>query len=74
LQEGFIKVFTRLHQYKFNGELGAAMNYVRLNSKVFELNGPSFTKDIDAIVLQAEPKSLSAVIVTTKKTVNRTKD
>lgn len=42
LQEGFIKVFTYLHQYKFEGELGAwirrimvttAINYLKRNSR-----------------------------------------
>ncbi|MEJ7740844.1 MAG: RNA polymerase sigma factor [Chitinophagaceae bacterium] len=42
LQEGSIKVYTHLHQYKFNGELGAwirrimvntAINYLKKNSR-----------------------------------------
>jgi len=42
LQEGFIKVFRNLHQYKFEGELGAwirrimintAINYLKKNSR-----------------------------------------
>ena len=45
----------------------SAINYAKLNSKAFELNGASLTKDIDAMVLQAETRSLSAVTVTSKK-------
>ncbi len=42
LQDGFVKVFKNLHQYKFEGELGAwirrimvttAINYLKKNSK-----------------------------------------
>jgi iron complex outermembrane receptor protein len=35
----------------------SAINYAKLNSKVFELNQASLTKDIDAIVLQADAKT-----------------
>jgi iron complex outermembrane recepter protein len=45
----------------------SAINYAKLNSKVFELNDASLSKDIDLIVLQAETRSLSAVTVTSKK-------
>ena len=42
LQEGFIRVFKNLHQYRFDGELGAwvrrimvttALNYLKRNAK-----------------------------------------
>jgi RNA polymerase sigma-70 factor (ECF subfamily) len=32
LQEGFIKVFKYLHQYKYEGELGAWMRKVMVNT------------------------------------------
>ena len=38
LQEGFIKVFTRLHQYKFNGELGAWIRKIMVNTAITYLN------------------------------------
>jgi len=47
----------------------STINYVKLNSKVFELNEASLTKDFDAIVLQANTKILSTVTVTAKKTL-----
>ena len=45
----------------------SAINYMKLSSNVFELNNISLTKDIDAIVLQRETKTLSTVTVTAKK-------
>jgi len=44
----------------------SAINYAKLNSNLFDLNGTSLVKDIDAIVLQEEAKSLSTVTVTQK--------
>src|SRR5690349_2389325 len=34
LQEGFIKVFTRLHQYKYEGELGAWIRKIMVNTAI----------------------------------------
>ena len=45
----------------------SAITYAKLNSTVFELNGTSVSKEIDAIVLQPETKTLSTVTVTSKK-------
>jgi RNA polymerase sigma factor (sigma-70 family) len=38
LQEGFIKVFTRLYQYRFNGELGAWIRKIMVNTAITYLN------------------------------------
>ncbi len=45
----------------------SAINYARLNSNVFELNNSTLAKDVEAIVLQPEIKTLSAVTVSLKK-------
>lgn len=45
----------------------SAINFAKLNSTVFELNSTSPAKDVDAIVLQPEIKTLSAVTVSLKK-------
>ncbi len=45
----------------------SAINFGKLNSTVFELNSSSPTKDVDAMVLQPEIKTLSAVTVSLKK-------
>lgn len=51
LQEGFVRVFKNLHQYRFDGELGAwirrvmvttALNYLKRNAKY--QNDPAFEK------------------------------
>ena len=34
LQDGFIKVFTRLHQFKGNGELGAWIRRIMVNTAI----------------------------------------
>jgi len=34
LQEGFIKVFRNLHQYKFDGELGAWIRRIMVNTAI----------------------------------------
>lgn len=34
LQEGSIKVYTHLHQYKFNGELGAWIRRIMVNTAI----------------------------------------
>lgn len=34
LQEGFIKVYTHLHQYRFNGELGAWIRRIMVNTSI----------------------------------------
>jgi RNA polymerase sigma factor (sigma-70 family) len=34
LQDGFVKVFTRLHQYKFEGELGAWIRRIMVNTSL----------------------------------------
>jgi RNA polymerase sigma factor (sigma-70 family) len=38
LQEGFIKVFTRLYQFKFKGELGAWIRKIMVNTAINYLN------------------------------------
>jgi len=38
LQEGFIKVFTRLHQYRQEGELGAWIRRIMVNTALSYLN------------------------------------
>ncbi len=45
----------------------SVINYARQHSNVFELNNNSLTKDVDAIVLQTEMKTLSAVTISAKK-------
>ncbi len=45
----------------------SAINFSNLNSNVFELNSSLLIKTFDAIVLQAAPKMLSDVTVSTKK-------
>src|SRR3954453_6767360 len=44
-----------------------AINYTKLNSIVFELNSATLIKNLDAVVLQEETRSLSAVTITAKK-------
>jgi len=38
LQEGFIKVFTKLHQFKSNGELGAWIRRIMVNTAITYIN------------------------------------
>ena len=45
----------------------SATNYTRLNSAIIELNSISFTKEMDAIVLQQKTTSLGSVTVIAKK-------
>lgn len=62
LQEGFLRVFNNLHQYRFEGELGAwirrimvttALNYLKRNAKY--QNGLAFEK-IDTPVTDDNPE------------------
>jgi RNA polymerase sigma factor (sigma-70 family) len=63
LQEGFVKVFTQLHQYKFEGEFGGwvrrimvrtAINFLKRNSRY--QNDLSFTDDHLHIVSTDQPE------------------
>lgn len=69
LQEGFVKVFTRMHQYKAEGELGAwvrrimvntALNYVKKHRKyrneMYFMDEPlhPVTDDNPAITIEAK--------------------
>lgn len=38
LQEGFIKVYTKLHQFKHNGELGAWIRRIMVNTAITYIN------------------------------------
>jgi len=62
LQEGFVKVFTRMHQFKFDGELAGwirrimvntAINYLKKNSKY--QSEMAFTDDVMHPVSTDEP-------------------
>lgn len=63
LQEGFVKVFTRMHQFKFDGELAGwirrimvntAINYLKKNSKY--QSEMAFTDDVMHPVSTDEPE------------------
>lgn len=63
LQEGFVKVFTRMHQFKFDGELAGwirrimvntAINYLKKNSKY--QSEMAFTDDVMHPVSTDEPQ------------------
>ncbi len=69
LQEGFVKVFTNLHQYRFEGELGAwirqvmvrtALNYLKKNKRYSsdlsydEINLHPVSEDNPVMLLQAK--------------------
>jgi RNA polymerase sigma-70 factor (ECF subfamily) len=75
LQEGFIKVFKNLHQYKAEGELGAwirrimvttAINYLKKNaryqSELLFTDEPLHAVSTDTPELRLEAKELAALI------------
>ena len=75
LQEGFVKVFLNLRQYKFTGELGAwirrimvttALNYLKKNkryqSELVFAETPLHAVSDDNPVIQLEAKELSELI------------
>ncbi|MCX6208525.1 MAG: RNA polymerase sigma factor [Bacteroidetes bacterium] len=48
LQEGFVRVFTNLHQYKNNGELGAWIRRIMVNTALTYLQKHSkYKKDLE---------------------------
>lgn len=57
LQEGFIKVFTKLHQYQKNGELGAWIRRIMVNTAINYLQKHNRYKK----ELQAEETALHIV-------------
>ena len=76
LQEGFVKVFTRMHQFKFDGELAGwirrimvntAINYLKKNSKY--QSEMAFTDDVmhpvstDEPVVRMNAKELALLII-----------
>lgn len=76
LQDGFVKVFTNIHQYKFEGELGAwirrimvntALNYLKSNRRYrdemfFPAEAPLHAVDAANPALQLETKELADLI------------
>ncbi len=76
LQDGFVKVFTSLHQYKFEGELGAwirrimvntALNFLKKNSRyrsemVFPEQPPLHPVADEDPVVNLETKELADLI------------
>lgn len=70
LQEGFVRVFTHLHQYRFEGELGAwirrimvttALNYLKRNAR--------YQNDLAFDKLEMHPVSLDSpeILLNTKE-------
>jgi RNA polymerase sigma factor (sigma-70 family) len=76
LQDGFVKVFTNLHQYKSEGELGGwirrimvntALNYLKSNRRYrsemfFPEEAPLHAVDTESPILKVETKELADLI------------
>jgi RNA polymerase sigma-70 factor (ECF subfamily) len=58
LQEGFIKVFTKLHQFKNEGDLGAWIRRIMVNTAITYLNKHNrYKRDMQLEALTMHPVS-----------------
>ncbi len=72
LQEGFIKVFTKLHQFKNEGDLGAWIRRIMVNTAISYLNKHNRYKremDLDAVLLHPVAEDGPDLAIDTKQLV-----
>ncbi|HWB24523.1 MAG TPA: RNA polymerase sigma factor [Chitinophagaceae bacterium] len=72
LQEGFIKVFTKLHQFKSSGELGAWIRRIMVNTAITYINKHNRYKremQVDDIAVHPVSDDNPEVLIDTKQLV-----
>ncbi len=72
LQEGFIKVFTKLHQFKNNGELGAWIRRIMVNTAITYINKHNRYKrelQVDDVAVHPVSDDNPDVLIDTKQLV-----
>jgi RNA polymerase sigma factor (sigma-70 family) len=77
LQEGFIKVFTKLHQFKNEGDLGAWIRRIMVNTALSYLTRHNRYKremNLDAITLHPVSNDTADLDINTKNLVEMIRD
>jgi RNA polymerase sigma factor (sigma-70 family) len=72
LQEGFIKVFTKLHQFKNEGDFGAWIRRIMVNTAISYLNKHNRYKremELEAITMHPVVEQGPEIIIDTKQLV-----